>query len=136
MKNKNLINPKEMMFANLVKFTNDDILRNKIPNINLRCTHESYIIGTKEITDDNLLIFLDAIYDNSFSYPYFNSISEAEFNLGEKSNELFVLGATPITKLGVTKPCTKEEMLKKITDSHTLYFNFSDDEEITKTYKK
>lgn len=133
-KNKNLINPNEIMFANLVKFTDDDVLRNKIPNMNLRCTHESYIIGTKEMTDDNLAIFLDAIYDDDI-YPYFNSITEAEYELGEHSDKLFVLGALPITMLGVKKPCTKKEMLDRIINSHELYFNFSDDEIIKEEYK-
>lgn len=133
-KNKNLINPNEMTFANLVKFTDDDVLRNKTPNMNLRCTHESYILGTKEISDDNLAIFLDAIYDVSNIYPYFNSITEAEYELGEHSDKLFVLGALPVTMLGVKKPCTKEEMLNRIINTHELYFNFSDDEAIKEKY--
>lgn len=133
-KNKNLINPNEMTFANLVKFTDDDVLRNKIPNMNLRCTHESYILGTKEMDADNLAIFLDAIYDDNNIYPYFNSITEAEYELGEHSDKLFVLGALPVTMLGVKKPCTKEEMLNRIINTHELYFNFSDDEAIKERY--
>lgn len=132
-KNKNLINPNEMTFANRVKFTDDDVLRNKTPNMNLRCTHESYILGTKGMNADNLAIFLDTVYEGD-TYPYFNSITEAEYELGEHSDKLFVLGALPVTMLGIKEPCTKEEMLNRIINTHELYFNFSDDEAIKEKY--
>lgn len=122
---KQMIDPEKTMFANLARLTRQDLEINKLKNVNLRCTNESYIVGELGTNKDGVLTFLDIMQDESFGYLYFNTVSDAERTLRPNcQDEPFVIYARPLTELGITKPCTKEELKNKLLKKG-FYFNFS-----------
>lgn len=134
-KKKELINPEKTMFAHLVRLTDDDLEINKLDNVNLRCTNESYIVGELGKTKDGIPIFLDVMDDDSFGYLYFQTVSDAEYALKPfESNELFVIHARALTDLGIYKVLPKEQ-LRKILAGRGLIFNFMDEEEVKQKTK-
>ena len=132
---KEMIDPKKMMFAHLARLTDEDLEINKLNNVNIRCTNESYIVGELGKTKDNVPTFLDVMNDDSFGYLYFKTVSDAEFALWpSESNEPFVINAKPLTDLGIYDVLTKEELRKKLV-GRGLIFNFMDDEEVKQKTK-
>ncbi len=123
---KQVINPEKTMFAHLVRLTDSDIKENRLPNYNLRCTHKAYVVGDIEKARYDVPMFLDIMNDESFGYQYFNSISDAEYNLiPEHKNELFTIGARPLIDIGIKEPCTIDELRVRLIKSG-IYFNFSE----------
>ena len=61
---KEFVDPKKIMLAHLAKLTDDDLEINKLDNVNIRCTNESYIVGELGKTKDNVPIFLDVMNDD------------------------------------------------------------------------
>lgn len=126
---KEMINPEKTMFAHLAKLTDDDLEMNKLDNVNLRCTNESYIVGELSENEDGLTTFLDIMEDESFGYLYFKTVSDAEYALRPISDErFFVINARPLTDIGIRKILTKDEVRKRLYNCG-LIFNFMDDEE-------
>ena len=121
---RNKIESKNLKYAHLVKFVDDDIIKNHLPNMQLRCTHLSYIIGNLSV---NGKVFTDIMHDDN-RYLYFKSVTDAIYSFGDDTVQVpFVLKANPIEYLGIKENLTKEELkerLKKIG----MYFNFTDDE--------
>lgn len=126
---KEMINPEKTMFAHLAKLTDDDLEMNKLDNVNLRCTNESYIVGELSENEDGLTTFLDIMEDESFGYLYFKTVSDAEYALRPISDErFFVINARPLTDIGIRKILTKDEVRKRLYNCG-LIFNFMDDKE-------
>lgn len=126
-KKDKMYDPDKTMFANLVKFNDDDILKNKLPNMNLRCTHLSYIVGEVISKEDGTPIFKDKVSEEQKEYLYFNSILEAQYYICDDAyEESFVLHMLPIRKLGVQKECNKKELIERLSECN-LYFNFTDE---------
>lgn len=126
---KEMINPEKTMFAHLAKLTDDDLEMNKLDNVNLRCTNESYIVGELSENEDGLTTFLDIMEDESFGYLYFKTVSDAEYALRPISDErFFVINARPLTDIGIRKISSKEELKERLCNCG-LIFNFMDDEE-------
>lgn len=126
---KEMIDPEKTMFAHLAKLTDDDLEMNKLDNVNLRCTNQSYIVGELSENEDGLTTFLDIMEDESFGYLYFKTVSDAEYALRPISDErFFVINARPLTDIGIRKILTKDEVRKRLYNCG-LIFNFMDDEE-------
>ena len=126
---KEMIDPEKTMFAHLARLTDDDLEMNKLDNVNLRCTNESYIVGELSENEDGLTTFLDIMEDESFGYLYFKTVSDAEYALRPISDErFFVINARPLTDIGIRKILTKDEVRKRLYNCG-LIFNFMDDEE-------
>ncbi len=126
---KEMINPEKTMFAHLAKLTDDDLEMNKLDNVNLRCTNQSYIVGELSENEDGLTTFLDIMEDESFGYLYFKTVSDAEYALRPISDErFFVINARPLTDIGIRKISSKEELKERLCNCG-LIFNFMDDEE-------
>ena len=126
---KEMINPEKTMFAHLAKLTDDDLEMNKLDNVNLRCTNQSYIVGELSENEDVLTTFLDIMEDESFGYLYFKTVSDAEYALRPISDErFFVINARPLTDIGIRKISSKEELKERLCNCG-LIFNFMDDEE-------
>ena len=121
------IDPKELEYAHLVKFVDDDIINNHLPNMQLRCTHLYYILGN---LSDNKKEFIDM--DSKEKYLYFKSVTDAIYYFGDDTVQTpFVLKANTIELLGIKEKttCNKiKEHLKKLG----MYFNFQDEEEKVK----
>lgn len=126
---KEMIDPEKTMFAHLARLTDDDLEMNKLYNVNLRCTNESYIVGELSKNKDGIETFLDIMEDESFGYLYFQTVSDAEYALRPISDErFFVINARPLTDIGIRKILTKDEVRKRLYNCG-LIFNFMDDEE-------
>lgn len=126
---KEMINPEKTMFAHLAKLTDDDLEMNKLDNVNLRCTNQSYIVGELSENEDGLTTFLDIMEDESFGYLYFKTVSDAEYALRPISDErFFVINAKPLMDIGIRKISSKEELKERLCNCG-LIFNFMDDEE-------
>ena len=126
---KEMIDPEKTMFAHLAKLTDDDLEMNKLDNVNLRCTNQSYIVGELSENKDGIETFLDIMEDESFGYLYFQTVSDAEYALRPISDErFFVINARPLTDIGIRKILTKDEVRKRLYNCG-LIFNFMDDEE-------
>ncbi len=124
-KKKQIVDPKKIMYAHLARLTAEDLEINKLNNVNLRCTNESYIVGKLEEDKYGVRKFLDIMQDDSFGYLYFDKVSDAENTLKPYyQDEVFVIYAKPLTDLGITNPCTKDELKRKLLNSG-IYFNFS-----------
>ena len=122
---KELFDTGKLFFASLSKLTEHDLLSNKLPNYKLRCTHQGYIVGELYNLDDDILNFLDVIEDDSYSYLYFKTVSDAMETLNDDS--LFVINANPLTDIGIkNKFITKDDLKNELTKTG-LYFNFMDD---------
>lgn len=132
---KEMIDPKEIMFAHLVRLTDDDLEINRLDNVNVRCTNESYIVGELGKTKDGVPTFLDVMKDNSFGYLYFQTVSDAEYALRPFDGEnLFVIHARPLTYLGIYDDLAKEELRQRLVRCG-LVFNFMDEDEVKETTK-
>lgn len=132
---KIMLDPNKIMFAHLARLTDEDLAMNKLDNVNIRCTNESYIVGELGKTIDNVPIFLDVMNDGSFGYLYFETVSDAEFTLWPfENNEPFVINAKPLTDLGIYDVLTKEELRKKLVERGPI-FNFMDDAEVEQKIK-
>lgn len=125
MKKNEILNTEKLSFASLSKLTEQDLLSNKLFNYNLRCTHQSYIIGELYNLDSDSLSFLDMIEDDTYAYLYFKTISDAVNTLYD--NNLFVINANPLTDIGIKNQFITKEELKKELIKTGLYFNFMDD---------
>lgn len=132
---KEFVDPKKIMFAHIARLTDEDLEINKIDNVNIRCTNESYIVGELGKTKDNVPIFLDVMNDDSFGYLYFNTVSDAEYALRPfEGEELFVINAKPLTDLGIYDVIEKEKLKEKLSGLG-LIFNFMDEEEVKQKTK-
>ena len=127
LKKEKIYNPDKTVFANLVKFNNDDMMQNRLPNMNLRCTHLSYIVGEVITKEDGTCIFKDTVSEDEKEYLYFKSILEAQYYICDDTyEEPFVLHQLPIRKLGIQKECKKRALKEKLSHCN-LYFNFTDE---------
>ncbi len=137
MKKERTIDSEKILYASLLEFMEDDLIKNKTDNFNLTCTFRGHIAGILQEDVYGELRFLDVINDKTFGHLYFNKVSEANRILFEKEiNELFVMNANPIKDIGITGKLTKEQLKQKLSKTG-LYFNFMDDnEEINKSMIK
>ncbi len=119
------INTKDIKFSHLVKFVDDDIIKNHLPNMQLRCTHLSYVLGYLDNVNKE---FIDMMCEDE-KYLYFNSVTDAICFFGDDTVQTpFALKANPIELLGIRGNLTKEEIKERIKKIG-MYFNFTDKEE-------
>lgn len=127
---KKLLDPSKVMFAHLANLTEDDIEINKLPNVNLRCTHGDWVVGEKSVDFNGTPVFLDLLDDESYGYLYFKNIFEAQIVISQMDEKpSFVVYAAPLTNLGIKKFCTIDE-LKAILNKGDLHFTYMDKGEL------
>lgn len=126
------IDTRKIKYAHLVRFVDDDIIKNQLPNMQLRCTHLSYVVGD---LNSNGTEFIDMMCENE-KYLYFKSVTDAICYFGDETIQTpFTLKANPIEYLGIKECLTKAEIKQRIKRLG-MYFNFIDEEnEKTKKLK-
>ena len=125
MKKEELLNTDKLFYASLSLLTANDVVKNKLPNYNLRCTHQGYIVGELYNVDDDIINFLDVIKDDTYAYLYFKTVSDAVNTLDH--NTLFVINANPLSDIGIKDKFITKEDLSRALIKTGLYFNFMDD---------
>ncbi|MEG2351209.1 MAG: hypothetical protein RSA10_02190 [Bacilli bacterium] len=125
---KSLIDPALISYCHLVQLVDEDHEYNKLMQNNLRCTHETFIVGMLSKDSNGKKIFIDMFSEEKpVSYLYFDDVYQVQQMFQSELvnvNHPFAILANPIADLGIKNLQSQGEMLEKLNNKG-LEFSFT-----------